>query len=416
MLKRHGSLVLALLALAGASGVYSPLEDQARASGVVQTEARKAETLDEIFITRMTGAFRGLFINALWMQAIAAERNYEWHRLVTLYERIRRLQPRYPEVWVHSVNNLAFQLSWDPATPDANWKYISQALAFGLKGFAYNPDDARIAAALSEIYQFKIGKERYYRRRLWEQERQKYSEQTLKWLEIAYSKENARAGIPLELWGWYTLFRYHAAGAKDQEQVKFYEKKLAELEDETKRRYEIQYRVMKEWYPRDLNMLNAKLQRMVTDLVYEEEAVEGRWAWIHGALLMADDFLAGRKPTDAEVIRYADLQATLAQIYHFGIYPVPGFKQKLAQDRPKEDCLLRAKGLYMSARSNFARGVERSRALPELKDRERLVKYCRDGLKDCLELLLKLAEELKDADLERDVRRQAEEYKFSLES
>jgi hypothetical protein len=364
MLRKHGTLLLAFLALAGSVLLYGPLESQARKSGVVPQNTPKPTTLDELFVTRMTGAFRGIFINSLWMRAIAAEQNYEWDKLNTLYNRISILQSRYPEVWVSNTGNLAYQLTWDRSMPERNWGFVNASLNFGIKGVRYNPDDGQLPAVIAEVYRSKIGKTirdrncfelgNYYRQMLLEQRGEKYYEEEVKWLERAYSKKNCPDYVVIRLYSCYIQLRYRAIGAGDLALAEQYKGQLDQLLKSCKVRFERQYRYLQTMASKDMAVLATTIRRMaIDDLIYEEQTDEAKWPWINGALELAKERLNGYDPRLMEQYSYGELLLTVAIIYRVRIYPSEPFTEYMERDRPGEKCLVELRAYLQKAQKAF---------------------------------------------------------------
>jgi hypothetical protein len=63
------------------------------------------------------GAFRGIFVNWLWMRANDLKEQGKYYEAVDLAKTITRLQPRFPRVWAFHAWNLAYNISVATNTP-----------------------------------------------------------------------------------------------------------------------------------------------------------------------------------------------------------------------------------------------------------------------------------------------------------
>ncbi|MEX2218221.1 MAG: hypothetical protein WD749_05620, partial [Phycisphaerales bacterium] len=54
------------------------------------------------------GAFRGLFVNMLWIRANQLKEDGRFHESMDLARAITELQPRFPQVWVFHAWNMAY--------------------------------------------------------------------------------------------------------------------------------------------------------------------------------------------------------------------------------------------------------------------------------------------------------------------
>ena len=57
------------------------------------------------------GAFRGLFVNFLWVRANTLKEEGKYHEAMDLARAITTLQPRFPDVWVFHAWNMAYNIS-----------------------------------------------------------------------------------------------------------------------------------------------------------------------------------------------------------------------------------------------------------------------------------------------------------------
>src|SRR5207253_542677 len=70
------------------------------------------------------GAFRGLFVNILWIRANQLKEDGRYHESMDLARAITQLQPRFPQVWVFHAWNMAYNISVATQTPDERWRWV----------------------------------------------------------------------------------------------------------------------------------------------------------------------------------------------------------------------------------------------------------------------------------------------------
>lgn len=118
------------------------------------------------------GAFRGIFVNFLWMRANDMKQEGKFFEAIQLADAITRLQPRFPRVWVFHAWNMSYNISVETKTRDERWKWVNEGIRLLRdKGIPANPNDMLIHKELAWIYLHKIGgytddANAYYKRRL----------------------------------------------------------------------------------------------------------------------------------------------------------------------------------------------------------------------------------------------------------
>ena len=118
------------------------------------------------------GAFRGLFVNMLWIRANDMKEAGKFHEAIELASAITRLQPRFPRVWVFHAWNLAYNISVSTQTNSERWDWVNQGIRILRdKGIPANPNDMLLHKELSWIFSHKVGgytddANGYYKRRL----------------------------------------------------------------------------------------------------------------------------------------------------------------------------------------------------------------------------------------------------------
>ncbi|MBL0870814.1 MAG: hypothetical protein IBJ18_09595 [Phycisphaerales bacterium] len=103
------------------------------------------------------GAFRGLFINALWMRANDLKEAGKFHEAVDLARTITRLQPRFPRVWVFHAWNLAYNISVVTNTVQERWQWVNAGIRLLRdEAIPQNPSDLLLHKELAWIHLHKV--------------------------------------------------------------------------------------------------------------------------------------------------------------------------------------------------------------------------------------------------------------------
>jgi hypothetical protein len=112
----------------------------------------------EVALGVAMGAFRGLFVNALWMRANEMKEQGKYYESVELARAITRLQPRFPRVWAFHAWNLAYNISVMTQTREERWNWVQQGIRIMREeGIPANPKDLLLHKELAWIYLHKIG-------------------------------------------------------------------------------------------------------------------------------------------------------------------------------------------------------------------------------------------------------------------
>ncbi|MEM1185775.1 MAG: hypothetical protein AAGI53_12345 [Planctomycetota bacterium] len=164
-----GGLLVCLAVSAALSGII--------ASSVGRNELGYAETATssdppEVAAGIAMGAFRGLFVNFLWIRANDLKQEGKFHESVELAKAITKLQPRFPRVWAFHAWNLAYNISVATQTPEERYNWVMAGInLLREEGIPANPNDLTLHRELAWIYLHKIGgytddSNQYYRRKV----------------------------------------------------------------------------------------------------------------------------------------------------------------------------------------------------------------------------------------------------------
>lgn len=150
--------LLACLAFLGVSGLVSAdLTASAGRYKLSYTEQSEAGDPPQVALGIAMGAFRGLFVNMLWIRANELKEEGKYHEAVDLARAITRLQPRFPQVWAFHAWNMAYNISVTTNTPQERWDWVSQGIdLLRSEGVVHNPTDMVIHKELAWLFLHKV--------------------------------------------------------------------------------------------------------------------------------------------------------------------------------------------------------------------------------------------------------------------
>jgi hypothetical protein len=137
---------------------------------LVYTETAEAGDPPQVALGIAMGAFRGLFVNYLWMRANDLKEAGKYYEAVDLSRTITRLQPRFPKVWQFHAWNLAYNISVSTQTPSERWHWVNSGIRLlRSDGIRACPNDLGIHRELAWILIHKVqgfmdDAHRYYKR------------------------------------------------------------------------------------------------------------------------------------------------------------------------------------------------------------------------------------------------------------
>lgn len=142
-----------------AGSMLAALEISASAGRNRLVYAEKAEEGDppQVALGIAMGAFRGLFVNYLWMRANDLKEAGKYYEAVDLSRTITRLQPRFPKVWQFHAWNLAYNISVTTQTPSERWQWVNAGIRLLRNdGIRACPNDLGIHRELAWILMHKV--------------------------------------------------------------------------------------------------------------------------------------------------------------------------------------------------------------------------------------------------------------------
>ncbi len=103
------------------------------------------------------GAFRGVFVNFLWIRANELKEAGKYYEAIDLARTITRLQPRFPRVWAFHAWNLAYNISVATQTKEERWQWVQSGInLLRSEGIPANPADILLHKELAWIYLHKV--------------------------------------------------------------------------------------------------------------------------------------------------------------------------------------------------------------------------------------------------------------------
>ncbi|MCC6952366.1 MAG: hypothetical protein IT433_13095 [Phycisphaerales bacterium] len=152
------AMLVMLGALTGSVVMAITLTAQAGRSRITFTDRVEEGAPPEVSLGIAMGAFRGVFVNYLWIRANVMKEDGKFFESIQLADAITRLQPRFPRVWVFHAWNLAYNISVSTQTREERWEWVNAGIRLLRdKGIPANPNDMLLHKELGWFYLHKIG-------------------------------------------------------------------------------------------------------------------------------------------------------------------------------------------------------------------------------------------------------------------
>lgn len=124
---------------------------------LVYADAAEGSDPPQVALGIAMGAFRGLFVNYLWIRANDLKEAGKYFEAVDLAKTITRLQPRFPKVWQFHAWNLAYNISVATQTQQERWNWVQSGIRLLRdEGIPANPNDISLHRELAWIYLHKV--------------------------------------------------------------------------------------------------------------------------------------------------------------------------------------------------------------------------------------------------------------------
>lgn len=150
--------IVLIVALLSSSALATRLSALAGKHKLTYTEQAEEGQPWEVTAGIAMGAFRGIFVNWLWIRANTLKEEGKFYEANQLAEVITRLQPRFPRVWVFHAWNMSYNISVSTQTPDERWAWVNAGISLLRdRAIPANPNDLLIHKELAWIFMHKIG-------------------------------------------------------------------------------------------------------------------------------------------------------------------------------------------------------------------------------------------------------------------
>lgn len=161
-MRRHTIVQLVAIAIAlcffvAAGALSRELSASAGRNKLVYTDQAEAGDPPQVGLGIAMGAFRGLFVNVLWIRANALKEAGKYYEAMTLSRAITQLQPRFPRVWVFHAWNMAYNISVSTQDRRERWEWVQKGIRLLRdEGIPANPNDLLIHRELGWIFVHKV--------------------------------------------------------------------------------------------------------------------------------------------------------------------------------------------------------------------------------------------------------------------
>jgi len=169
------ALFFVLVGLVGSSVMSFSLARSVGQNRLAYTDSVEDGDPPQVAIGIAMGAFKGLFVNILWIRANELKEEGKYHEAIELAKAITRLQPRFPRVWVFHAWNMAYNISVVTQTPEERWQWVQSGIRLLRDGgIPHNPNETLLYKELAWIYLHKVAgytddSSQYYKRKVAEE-------------------------------------------------------------------------------------------------------------------------------------------------------------------------------------------------------------------------------------------------------
>jgi len=146
-----------LASIAGLAVTSIALTESVGQNKLAYTEVVEEGAPPQVALGIAMGAFRGIFVNFLWMRANDLKEAGRYYEAMDLASTITKLQPRFPQVWAFHAWNMAYNISVMTQTPEERWHWVQSGIRLLRdQGVPANPSDLLVHKELAWIYLHKI--------------------------------------------------------------------------------------------------------------------------------------------------------------------------------------------------------------------------------------------------------------------
>ena len=151
------ALFMMLLGLLGSGVLTTAIASSQGRHELVYTDRAEDGDPPQIALGIAMGAFRGIFVNILWLEATAAKEEGRFYESIELARMITRLQPRLAQVWTFHAWNMAYNISVTTHTPEERWEWVIAGIDLLRKeGLRANPNDMHMHKELGWMLLHKV--------------------------------------------------------------------------------------------------------------------------------------------------------------------------------------------------------------------------------------------------------------------
>lgn len=148
---------VAVSSLAASGVVATSLASTAGRAKLVYSQRAEEGQPPQVALGIAMGAFRGIFVNFLWIRANHLKEAGKYHESIELARAITKLQPRFPRVWIFHAWNMAYNISVATQTKQERYNWVNAGInLLRDEGIPANPNDTLIHKELAWIFLHKI--------------------------------------------------------------------------------------------------------------------------------------------------------------------------------------------------------------------------------------------------------------------
>ena len=146
-----------ILALGASAALSTSISAEAGRAQLGYADRAEDSDPPEVALGIALGAFRGLFVNMLWMRANNLKEEGKFYESIELARTITRLQPHFPRVWAFQAWNMAYNISVATKTSEERWMWVKAGIdLLRREGIPKNPNDMQIHRELAWIFNHKV--------------------------------------------------------------------------------------------------------------------------------------------------------------------------------------------------------------------------------------------------------------------
>lgn len=151
------AVLVMILGLFGSGILTTAIASSQGRHELVYTDRAEDGDPPQVALGIAMGAFRGVFVNILWLEATAAKEEGRFYESIELARMITKLQPRLPQVWTFHAWNMAYNISVTTHTPEERWQWVLAGIDLLRKeGLKANPNDMHMHKELGWMFLHKV--------------------------------------------------------------------------------------------------------------------------------------------------------------------------------------------------------------------------------------------------------------------